>query len=212
MGGSQHASRQEAMNSSHQAAVTQLHTSTNNLLPKHLDDNISLHHPDTSSAGVTQPPKHPSPPPHQDLAQSRSTVELVNDGKEEEFSPLQRELADDRVQSVRTAEVKLDAEDPELVRDKSTPALCEPHSKPPHQGRLSLFNGMELVTKGRPLCERETSHGGVEDKTDDGEIQTVYSSDCSVNSSKTSEYAPSACSSSASTCSQSVSAFSFLNC
>uniref|UniRef100_A0A3Q0QY16 TEPSIN adaptor related protein complex 4 accessory protein n=1 Tax=Amphilophus citrinellus TaxID=61819 RepID=A0A3Q0QY16_AMPCI len=218
MGGSQHATRQDAMNSSHQATVTQLHTSTNNLLPKHLDDNFNLHQPDISSAGVTQPPKHPSPLPNQDLAQRHSTQELVNVRKEEEFSPLQQELVEDQVQPVRTAEVKLDAEDPELVRDKSTPALCEPHSNPRHQSRLSLFNGMELVTKGRLLCEREPSHGEVEDKTDDSirEIQTVYSSDLSVNSSsavtnKTSEDASSVCSSSASNCSQSVSAFSFLN-
>ncbi|XP_030611733.1 AP-4 complex accessory subunit Tepsin [Archocentrus centrarchus] len=218
MGGSQHATRQDAMNSSHQATVTQLHTSTNNLLPKHLDDSFNLHQPDISSAGVTQPPKHPSPLPNQDLAQRHSTQELVNVRKEEEFSPLQQELAEDQVQPVRTAEVKLDAEDPELVRDKSTPALCEPHSNPRHQSRLSLFNGMELVTKGRLLCEREPSHGEVEDKTDDSirEIQTVYSSDLSVNSSsavtnKTSEDASSVCSSSASNCSQSVSAFSFLN-
>uniref|UniRef100_A0AAX7T1X4 ENTH domain-containing protein n=1 Tax=Astatotilapia calliptera TaxID=8154 RepID=A0AAX7T1X4_ASTCA len=196
MGGSLHATRQDAVNS-HQATVNQLHTSSSNLLPTHLFDSFKLQQPDTSSAGVIQPPKHPSPPPSQDLAQSH-------------------ELAEDQVQPVRTGEVRLHAEDSETVQDKSTLASCEPQSKPHPQSRLSLFSGMELVTKGKPLCNSETSHEEVEDKIGDRikEMDAVHKSDCSVNSSitsKTSEDVPSVCSSSASNCSQSVSAFSFLN-
>uniref|UniRef100_A0A669DQY3 TEPSIN adaptor related protein complex 4 accessory protein n=1 Tax=Oreochromis niloticus TaxID=8128 RepID=A0A669DQY3_ORENI len=134
MGGSLHATRQDAVNSSHQATVNQLHTSSSNLLPTHLFDSFKLQQPDTSSAGVTQPPKHPSPPPSQDLAQIH-------------------ELAEDQVQPVRTAEVRLHAEDSESVQDKSTLASCEPQSKPHPQSRPSLFSGMELVTKGRPLLQ-----------------------------------------------------------
>lgn len=196
MGGSLHATRQDAVNS-HQATVNQLHTSSSNLLPTHLFDSFKLQQPDTSSAGVTQPPKHPSPPPSQDLAQSH-------------------ELAEDQVQPVRTAEVRLHAEDSESVQDKSTLASCEPQRKPHPESRLSLFSGMELVTKGRSLCNSETSHEEVEDKIGDRikKMDAVHKSDCSVNSSitsKTSEDVPSVCSSSASNCSQSVSAFSFLN-
>uniref|UniRef100_A0AAQ5YI79 ENTH domain-containing protein n=1 Tax=Amphiprion ocellaris TaxID=80972 RepID=A0AAQ5YI79_AMPOC len=208
MGGPPPSSRQDAVNSNHQPTINHTSTYSDGLVPKHSAENLQLYQPDSSPADVTSLPNRPCSP--SSLDQSCSTGELMEDGNEE------RELVENQVQPVRTAEVKPITEDPQVIRDKSPPPSCEAQSDVAHRSRLSLFRGMELVTKGRPLLERETSQTE-SDKTEGNlrENQTVQDSDCSVNSSttciETTEDAPSICNSVASTSSQAVSAFSFLN-
>ncbi|XP_008293132.1 AP-4 complex accessory subunit tepsin isoform X2 [Stegastes partitus] len=201
MGGPPPPTRQDAASSNHQATINHTSTYPDSLLPTHSAENLQLYRPDSSPADVTPTPNRPSSPSSVDPAQSSSTGELTDNEE--------RELVENQVQPVRTAEVKVAAEDPLLIRDKSPPPA---QSEPPHWGTLSLFSGMELVTKGRPLLERQTSQTE-SDKVDD--ILRENQTDCSVNSSTTcvepTEDAPSNCNSVASNSSQTVSAFSFLN-
>uniref|UniRef100_A0A8C4H656 TEPSIN adaptor related protein complex 4 accessory protein n=1 Tax=Dicentrarchus labrax TaxID=13489 RepID=A0A8C4H656_DICLA len=201
MGGSPHAPRQDTANSSHHATTNQLPTSTYSdpLLPTHSADNTNLNHcpPDISPKAVTQPPDHPSSPSTLASAQGDSRGELMNDSDEEKLSPIQQELVQSQVEPVRTAEAKLVAEESELNADWSSSPTAEPQREQPCLSRLSLFSGMELVTKGRPLCERAP------DMTDDSlrENPAVHNS---INICKTSDNA-------LSISSQPVSAFSFVN-
>lgn len=211
MGGSPQAPRQDSVNSSHQAIANQLPTSTYSdpLLPTHSADNTSLNHyqPDISPTGVTQPQNHPSSTSDQALAQSDSSGELLNDSDEEKPSPTQQELPQNQVEPVRTAEAELVAEESDVNTDGCSSPPAEPH---PCLSRLSLFSGMELVTKGRPLCERDTSQTET-DTTDDGLRENPAVHNSIGQTSKTSDDAPSICNSVASDSSQPVSAFSFLN-
>lgn len=214
MGGSLHAPRQDAANSGHQATMNQLPTSTYSdpFIPTHSSDNINLNHyqPDISPTGVTNPPNHPSPPPRLALAQRDSSGELMDDSDEEKRSPTPQELEQHWVEPIRTAEAESVDKESELNTDRSSsPPPVELQSEQPCLSRLSLFSGMELVMKGKRLCERETSPTQT-DVTDESlrESLTVHSS---LSISKTSDDAPSPCNSVASDSSQPVSAFSFLN-
>lgn len=194
MGGAPPAARQGAGNS----CQLQDSTHSEDLLPTHTPDGseLKLGRPDVASARGTQPSNHPSSSSSPDPAQYCST--------EEENQP----------QPVRTAEENLAVEDPELIiTDKETtpPSFLLQGALPP-QSRLSLFSGMELVTKSRLLCERQISHPD-SDKADDSpaENQSVRFSNFSVSSSRSSEDSASVCSHIAADGSQTVSAFSFLN-
>uniref|UniRef100_A0A3B4WF67 TEPSIN adaptor related protein complex 4 accessory protein n=1 Tax=Seriola lalandi dorsalis TaxID=1841481 RepID=A0A3B4WF67_SERLL len=184
MGGPLNTPRQDTANSSHQATTNPPPTSTYSdpLLPTQSADSTNLNHyqPDASPIGVSQLPNHTSSPSSLVLAQRDSSGEPVNDCDEMKHAPIQPE-------PVRTAEVTLAVEDPD-VRNRGSPPPSESQSEQPCLSRLSLFNGMELVSKGRPL--------------------SVHNSDNPVHStppgtSKTSENAPSESG-------QPVSAFSFL--
>lgn len=97
----------------------------------------------------------------------------------------------------------------ELVRDRRGSLSPEPESVSSTQSTLSLFRGMEMITKRRSVCERDTSHTELE-KTDRlGGTERVQNSDSSPTSVQTSEEVPSGCLASDKT--QTVSAFSFLN-
>ncbi len=213
MGGSPHAPRQDTANSSHQATTNQLPTSTYSdpLLPTHSADTTSFNHyqPDISPTGVTQPPNHPSSPSSLALAERDSSGELMNDGDEEKPSLIQQVLVQNQSEPVRTAEVELVAEESELNTDRCSSPPNEPQREQPCLSRLSLFSGMELVTKGRPLCERETSQ--TETDTVDDSLRDDLAVHCSISISETSDDAPSICNSVASDSSQPASAFSFLN-
>lgn len=212
MGGSPHGSRQDTANSSHQA-TNQLPTSTYSdpLLATHSADNTNLNHgqPNISPTGVTQPQNHPSPPTSLALAQRGFSEELTNDGDEEKLSPVQQESVQNQEEPVRTAEVELVAEEPALNTDRCSSPPAEPQSERPCLGRLSLFSGMELVTKGRPLCKREPSQ--TETDTTDKSLRENLAVPNRISTSEASERAPSICNSVASNSSQPVSAFSFLN-
>lgn len=206
MGGSPHAQKQDTANSSHQATTNQPPTSTDSLLPTHSADNTSLnhYHPDISSAGVTQPQNHPSPPASPATAQRHSSGELTNDSDEENVFPIQQELLQNQLEPGRTAEVELVDEVSDFNTDGCSSPPVEPQCEKPCVSRLSLFSGMELVTKGRPLCQRE-SH------TTDDSLGENLAVNKSVTISKTRVDPPSICSSVASDSGQPVSAFSFLN-
>uniref|UniRef100_UPI0037E8C270 AP-4 complex accessory subunit Tepsin isoform X2 n=1 Tax=Semicossyphus pulcher TaxID=241346 RepID=UPI0037E8C270 len=197
-GGSLHAPKQESRNS-HQTSTNQLPTSvySDPLLPTHSADSTNLNHhqPDIPPTGVTQTPNHSSSPSCLSSDQRDSSEEPMNgdDEDEETLSPVQ-------IESVRTAEVELIAEESEL---NSSP-LAELQSEQPCLSRLSLFSGMELVTKGRPLCGREASQ--TETDTMDDSIMENHVVHNSIN-----EDALSICNSGPSEISPPVSAFSFLN-
>ncbi|XP_076616972.1 AP-4 complex accessory subunit tepsin [Chaetodon auriga] len=204
MGGSPHPPRQDTTNSSHQATTSQLPTST-------YSDPLRATHslPDISPTGVTQPQNHPSSTSSLALAQRGGSGELTNDGDEEKLSPVQQELVQNQEEPVRTAEVEPVAEESELNTDRRSSPPAEPQCEQPCLGKLSLFSGMELVTKGRPLCRRELSQ--TETDTTDKSLRENLAVPNGISVSKSSEHAPSICNSVASDSSQPVSAFSFLN-
>ncbi|XP_042363817.1 AP-4 complex accessory subunit tepsin isoform X2 [Plectropomus leopardus] len=206
MGGSVHTLRRDTANSSHVATTNQLPTSTysDTLLPTHSADTTNNYQADISPTGATQTPNHPSSPFSAAMAQRDSSWEPMNDGNEEKLSAAQQKLVPNQLEPVRTAELKSVAEESELPTDRSCSPPAEPPSEPPCLSRLSLFSGMELVTKGRPLCKRDTSQTEMDTTGDGGrrENLTVH---------KTGDDTPLFCNSVASDSSQPVSAFSFLN-
>lgn len=185
MGGSAHAPRQDAANSSHQATTNHTPTSTylNTLLPTHSPGNLNHHQPDILHTHGNNPSSSAS------LAQRDSSGELMNEADEEKLSPIQ-------VEPVRTAGA-------ESVAEES--ASCpSPQGEQPCLSRLSLFSGMQLVTKGRHVCQEETSQTETDDSfREDPAVQNCISI--------TSDDAPSVCNSVASDSSQPVSAFSFVS-
>ncbi|XP_033467716.2 AP-4 complex accessory subunit Tepsin isoform X1 [Epinephelus lanceolatus] len=195
MGGSVHTPKQDTANNSHQATTNQLPTSTYSdpLLPTHsADTSLNHYQPGMSPTGVTPPPNHPSSPSC--VAQRDSSWELMDGGDEEKLSPVLQE-------PLRTAECDLNsvAEKSEVNTDRSSSPSAEPQSEQPCLSRLSLFSGMELVTKGRPLCQRETSQ--TETDTTDGSLREDLPGDG----------APLFCNAVTCDSSQPVSAFSFVN-
>lgn len=210
MGGPLHATRKEAVSSSHQATITPPQTSmySDSLLPANSADssNLKLCQPDYSPIGETQLADHRSFPSSPDLAQSHSTDEHMNDGNEVNLSPAQQELVENVVPAVGTAV------SPELVRGKSTPPSSKNQSEPLLGTRLSLFNGMELVTKAKPLYKTETTQTH-SDKIENSlrENQNLSKSDLPITCINTNEAASSICNSILSDNSQPVSAFSFVN-
>ncbi|KAM3592190.1 uncharacterized protein V6R79_014277 [Siganus canaliculatus] len=140
-GGSPHAPKQDAADCSHE-------TSTHSVLPTHsaADTSRSLTpHSDISSKSVTRlqnPSSSTSNPGQKDF----SAQELTNDSEGEKLVPAHQ------AEPFRTAEVEAVAEE-SADRCSSLPAA--PEREQTCLSRLSLFSGMELVTKGRPVCQRE---------------------------------------------------------
>ncbi|XP_017273928.1 AP-4 complex accessory subunit tepsin isoform X2 [Kryptolebias marmoratus] len=200
MGGSQHAARQDTVNSSQQATTNQPYTS----------DNSKLFQSEPISADVIQTSNQPSSP---DLDQAwRCSTEMINAPEEEKLTVTQQESVDNPVELVRTADVKSPSSYPEVIRDGSSPLSPDAESVPSSLSRLSLFRGMELVTKGRMLCERDTPHTEFEETEDSlGVTETVQNSNSSVTSVNTSEEVTSGCNPVGSDKTQPASAFSFLN-
>lgn len=158
MGGSSHAPTQETANSRHQASIYQPPTPTDSSLPTQSADNTHLNHhqPDILSAGVTQPQNYPSSLASLATAQINSSEELQNDSSEENVVPIsQQALLHNQAEPGRTAEVEPVDEASDLNTGQYFPPSVEPQSEEPCVSRLSLFSGMELVTKGRPLCQTE---------------------------------------------------------
>ncbi|XP_068610340.1 AP-4 complex accessory subunit tepsin [Brachionichthys hirsutus] len=177
MGGSPHTPWQDAENGSHQTSTHQLSTSTYSglLLPTH-------------------------PPSSSDLSPGDSAGEQTNNGEEEEEEEEEeQEFVQNQVEQSST-EVATKAEERALDTERG----CAPPAEPQHDrscsGRLSLFSGMELVTKGRPLCQRESF------VTDKGLKENLIHDNAGVG-----EISDDVCDSVASDRSQRVSAFSFLN-
>ncbi|XP_062270150.1 AP-4 complex accessory subunit Tepsin isoform X1 [Platichthys flesus] len=215
-GGSVNAPKPDTANGSHQATSNQPHTSSYSgpLLPSCFADSTNLNHlqPDIVTVDVPQLPDPPSSPSGLALVQKHS-ADLMLDGGEVTLSSIHPE-------PIRTADVALAVDDPELTRDRGSSPLYEPQSEQLCPSRVSLFSGMELVNRGRPLCEREREMSTTDtDRKEDGLKQNaaVYRSDDAEHStapvtSTNSESSPSFCNSAASDSSQPVSAFSFLKC
>ncbi|XP_037547276.1 AP-4 complex accessory subunit Tepsin [Nematolebias whitei] len=187
MGGSQQAARQDTVNNSHQATTNQHYQS------------------EPSSADV----QTSNQPASSDLDQvwRCSTEELITAPEGDKLTITQRESVENPAELVRPADVKSPSADPELIRDRSGSWSPEPESVSSSQSRPSLFRGMELITKGRTVCESDTPHTEW-DKTDRlGGTETVQISD----SAQTSEEVSSSCDVFASDKTQTASAFSFLN-
>ncbi|KAK5850624.1 hypothetical protein PBY51_001487 [Eleginops maclovinus] len=207
MGGSAHPPRQEAANI-HQATTQQLPAATylDPLLPTQSDNHTTttLQQLDISPTGVTPPPNHPSSPSSL-VVQIDSSVELMDDGEAGKLPPVLHESMENQVESDRTAEVHSVSEESERLTDGSSPSV-ESQSEQPCLSRLSLFSGMQLVTKGKPLCKRQTSQTAV-DTMDD----SLKENQALQNGSKPSDDAALICTSVVCDSSQPVSAFSFLN-
>lgn len=210
MGGPPQAVKPDAANSSHQAAANQLPASTYSdpLLPTHSPDNtnLNLYQP----TGVTRPPNLPSPPGSLASAQRDSSGELINDIDEERGSPVRQESAQDQVEPVRTVEVELVPEESVRDSDGEPPPPAGPQSEQHCPSRLSLFSGMELVTKGRPFCNRGASQTETGAPDDSSRENPAVGVGIGVSKTSADDDAPSVCSSSPDG-SQPTSAFSFLN-
>ncbi|XP_034414375.1 AP-4 complex accessory subunit Tepsin isoform X2 [Cyclopterus lumpus] len=214
MGGTVHAQRRDTANNSHQATTNPLTSATHSdpLLPDHSAGNPTLNHyqPDISPTGVPHPPNHPSSHSSLFLDQRDLSGELMNDCDEEKQSPILRALVQNQSEPVRTAEVKLVAEESELHTNRSSSHRAEPQSEQACLGRLSLFSGMELVAQGRPLCTRGTSQTET-DMTGDDRSRENLAVHNSIDINKTSDESPFISNTVASDSSQPVSAFTFLN-
>ncbi|CAJ1080759.1 AP-4 complex accessory subunit tepsin isoform X3 [Xyrichtys novacula] len=210
VGGCLHPPRQDTANSSHQTPTNQLPTSTYSdpLIPTcpAVNTNLNHHQPDNSPADVNQTPNLPSSSSAL-VTDPRDSSVVFDDSNAERLSTVQNELVQNHVESVRTAEDELVPGESELDLNRGSSPPAESQKEQPCLSRLSLFSGMELVTKSRPLCERETSQTETNKSDDD------FSENLSVQNSinKPSDKSPSVCSSVASVSSQPLSAFSFLN-
>lgn len=136
----------------------------------------------------------PSCPVSRVTAQKDSSGELTDDGDQKK-EPSQNQSEPSRAAGVELVDVNTNC--------CASPPV-EQQCQQPCVSRLSLFSGMELVTKGRPPCHRET------DVVVNGDGENPSDSQSTANH-QPSVQAPPSCSSLASDVSQPVSAFSFLN-
>lgn len=205
------------------------------LLPTHPTGVANLNHQrdgnlqsELSSRDGTHPLSRPSPPSSLDLDQRALSRGLVNDDEDKERASLSQdeESEESQVESLRISEtqVKSDAvdEEPEFQTDRGSLPALEPQPEQPSQGRLSLFSGMELVSRGRSMChttltERESlqTEMGVVQEGDEKERLAADKSDISMD--PTPLAVSDACDVTSPVCdvtlnsSQPASAFSFLN-
>lgn len=189
MGGPLHATRQNAAQSSHQATPNQCHPSA------HLESSEATNSADTFSgpneselsSSIIQPQNLPSLSSSLDESWRGSTLEQMDD------------LAGNKVESGRTAG------DPELTDNLTS----EAESVPANQSSLSLFSGMDLVTRGAAPCGRGVLHTEF-DNTDESGLDAECSQNSSVVWIEDREEEPSGCGP-VSSDPEPVSVFSFLN-
>ncbi|CAB1313155.1 unnamed protein product [Coregonus sp. 'balchen'] len=102
----------------------------------------------------------PQPPPLPDLgwAQRGTPERLLNldlDDEERGSASQDEEFVDSQT-GFRTGETQLTSDvtvkDPELQTERDPIRVTDPQIEQPCGGRLSLFSGMELVTRGRSVC------------------------------------------------------------
>ncbi|KAM4715518.1 AP-4 complex accessory subunit Tepsin [Anableps anableps] len=200
MGGSLHAIRQDAVHSSHQATANQCHPSA------HLESSQATYSADNTLSGLNESEHSSSIIQPQNLPSSSSSLD--ESWRCPTFEQMD-DLTKNKVQSVRTAG------DPELIDAGGSSLSSEPENASTNRSSLSLFSGMELVTRGGVLCGRDVPHAE-SDKTDKSSsvTQIVLNSKCSQKSSavwiENREEDPSGCSPVLSG-PEPVSVFSFLN-
>ncbi|XP_010904475.2 AP-4 complex accessory subunit Tepsin isoform X2 [Esox lucius] len=142
------------------------------LLPTRPGDTMVLNHhipPETELSAEGQ--AHPTPLPDLGLARRGTSDKLPNDDHEDERgSPSQQEELMDSQTQFRTREIQLTLD---LVKDPALHTERESQIEPPCGGTLSLFSGMELVTRGRSVCtstlERDRDLQPEVEKTDERE-------------------------------------------
>uniref|UniRef100_A0A668APJ7 TEPSIN adaptor related protein complex 4 accessory protein n=1 Tax=Myripristis murdjan TaxID=586833 RepID=A0A668APJ7_9TELE len=213
VGGPLHAPRQDTAPNSQLLSTP---TCSVPLLPSHSAHITKDLQSDPSARGATQPLCSTASLSGLDLTKRGSTGGLMKDEEEENISSsLEEESVIGKAESVRTSEAGDESvvEEPELLTDRGSPPPPEPQPCP---GKLSLFSGMELVSRGRPLCpgpptEREDIRSETdkieETAKDSMENRAVDNPDSPADSI---DAAHPACED-ASDSSQPVSAFSFLN-
>ncbi|KAM6951555.1 AP-4 complex accessory subunit Tepsin [Aplochiton taeniatus] len=165
------------------------------LLPSHTADITSPSHnqevdPQTESSpiGPTHPLPHPSP--SQDTAHSGDLGTIINerveddddDGaadNEEEERTLDEEFVDSQVDSVRTNEAISisEVEDRELHAHKEAVPTPNPKPEQPSLGKLSLFRGMEMVTRGRSIGSHASHTQREEDPGSESETTATKGGD-----------------------------------
>lgn len=129
--------------------------------------------------------------------------DLLSDGEREESCPAQQELEPHQSRVDRTAgDGPLDTLSDENTNGCSSPPP-QPQAETSRMGKLSLFSGMELVTKGASPCVRETE--GIEDSSTE---VTAANKMKNINGNPVNTTVYTAV---LSTSSQPVSAFSFVN-
>lgn len=159
-------------------------------------DSLSAH------ASVTQQQKLPSSFATLALDQ-RCSPDLLSDGECEESCPAQQELERSRSKADRTAgDGPVDKLSDVNTNGCSSPP-AEQQGETPHRSKLSLFSGMELVTKGVSLCIKET------EETEDNSTEVTAGN--KVKSISGSTVNAKVGSSVLNNSSQPVSAFSFVN-
>lgn len=155
-----------------------------------------------------QEAEHLQPPPHltsTDLpAQSRPSRPVDHDTTAQRDSsrglPADDSHSPSQSGACSSTPVQADHKSADLNTDGLVSPPTEPELQPPCSSRLSLFIGMQLVTKGRAQCHSERSMDGSDG---DDERSPAHQSP-SVEASSTTSSAPTQSS-------QPLSAFSFLN-
>ncbi|XP_074519283.1 AP-4 complex accessory subunit Tepsin isoform X2 [Halichoeres trimaculatus] len=199
MGGCLNPPRQDAANSNQQMTSNQLPTSTcsDPLLPTcpAFNANLNHHKQDVSPTGIQTLSHPPSSPSSSAFLMERIDASAEMNDSDAEGLRTGQNIA--HMEPVRTAagDEIIVGEESELEENWS---LSSPPAEPqPCASRLSLFSGMELVTKTRPLCGRDAETNSLDD------LQSSIS--------KMSDESPLVCNSVANDGSQPASAFSFLN-
>lgn len=177
----------QRVSSSQQKAASQPSTSAPSLSAR-ADTTQQLHLPSSFAAPASD---------------QRCSPDLLNDGECEESCPAQQELEPNQSRADRTA----GGGRADMLSEENTNGCSSPprqlQAETSQMGKLSLFSGMELVTKGASPCTRETE--GTEDSST--EVTAVHKmKNISGNPVNTTVY-----NSVLSTSSRPVSAFSFVN-
>lgn len=196
-GGFLQAPKQDTAKSSQHRTTSQFPTPVcpDPLLPvhsAHTSATFNYFQPSALSRDATQAPDLPASLSALASAQRGSSAELTNDTEDQ--SSIQQK-------PVRTSQFKPAAEGPELFRDGSGK---EDEREQVSLKKPSLFSGMELVTKARPL--REGKPSATESVTAGDDLKE----DSDVQNPDGDEVV-SVCKSVESSGNQTVSAFSFLN-
>ncbi|CAB1338346.1 unnamed protein product [Coregonus sp. 'balchen'] len=129
------------------------------LLPTHpCDITVLNHHRVRDPEPLRGSRTHPPPLPDLGWAQRDTSERLLNDNHddEEERSATQDEEFVESQTGFRTGETQLTSDltvkDPELQTERDPIRVMDPQTEQPCGGRLSLFSGMELVTRGKSVC------------------------------------------------------------
>uniref|UniRef100_A0A4W5KKE3 AP-4 complex accessory subunit Tepsin VHS/ENTH-like domain-containing protein n=1 Tax=Hucho hucho TaxID=62062 RepID=A0A4W5KKE3_9TELE len=129
------------------------------LLPTHPGDTTVLNHhrgrdPEPLPGGRT----HPPPVPDLGWPQRGTSERLLNynhDDEEDRSATPDEEFVESQT-GFRTGETQLTSDlkvkDPELHTERDPIRLKDPKIEQPCGGRLTLFSGMELVTRGKSVC------------------------------------------------------------